>query len=220
MASTDGSLEEYAPGVRFEGDASYFGWSEYFGKASDLIASGLVREEWLPGMQGNGKTSQKVAFSSDGAVTSLPPKGRFKSFDSGHGGLWITQSGNLGSFRVRRYWSSDERKKKEHEEQSAEARATWLAAKEASNQPDYPRRWKDGVLHHISQAERLIEGKLVFTEFPDIGIPESDVKAATRAISELRNILALAMPRIKDKVNVSSNVFSLNDAAFRSMRKG
>nr|MBL8411667.1 hypothetical protein [Dechloromonas sp.] len=220
MASADGSLKDYAPGVRFEEDSFYHGTSTYFGKASDLIACGLVREEWLPGLQGNGKTSQTVVFSSDGTATRLPLRSRFKSFDSGHGGLSISKIGNMGNFRVWRHWSKEELEKKELERHSAEASATWLAAKEACSQPDYPQRWKDGVLHHINQAERLIEGKLVFTEFPDIGIAESDVKAAKQAIVGLRKILAWATPKIKEKVNVSSNVFSLNAAAFRNMRKG
>lgn len=100
-----------------------------------------------------------------------------------------------------------------------EEKETWQRAKEAHEQSDFPKRWKDGVLYHIEQAEKLIENKLVFTDFPEIGIAESDVLGAKRIIADLKNLLAWATPAIKNKVHVQSNVFSLNSATFRNMRK-
>lgn len=217
MAYQDGSSKEYAPGVSFEGDNSYSQSSTYSGKAPALINSGLIKPEWLPGIAGNGKTSQSVVFLADGTARLLPARSQFKSFDAGYGGVRIGKSGD--TYRVWRYWTTDEAFKKDVEKQEAKARETWLAAKEATNQPDFPRRWKDGVLHHIRQAEMLIEGRMVFTDFPDIGLAENDIESAIRIIADLKKLLSWATPTIKNKVQARSNVFSLNDAAFRNMRK-
>ncbi len=217
MAWQDGSSKEYAPGVSYGGDCRYSMATRYSGKATALIDSGLIKAEWLPGAPGNGKTMQSVVFLSDGTWQLMPAKSQFKAFDVGCGGIRICKSGSI--FHVRRYWTEEERASKAAEEQAAEERATWLSAKEANAQPDYPKRWKDGVLHHIQQAERLIEGRLVFSEFPDVGLLPNDIETAKRIIAELKTLLSLTTPKIKNKVEVRSNVFSLNDAAFRNMRK-
>ena len=107
---------------------------------------------------------------------------------------------------------------REQREKDAQQR-TWQLAKQAHFQPDLPERWTNGVLYHVEQAEKLIEGKLIFTDFPDIGIQPRDVEAAKRAIAALRNILLCATPSIKNKVQ-QSNVVSLRDAAFRYMNLG
>ncbi len=217
MASQDGSSKEYAPGVNFGGDNDYVGASRYYGKAPALIASGLLKPEWLPGEAGNGKTAQSVVFHADGTAALLPARARLKSFDAGYGALSIQKSGRI--FHVWRYWTKEEIARKATEKQESQARETWLAAKEAANQNNFSRRWKDGVLHHICQAERLIEGKIVFTDFPDVGMAESDIESAKRIIAELKNLLSWATPTIRKKVQIRSNVFSLNEAAFRNMRK-
>lgn len=217
MAYQDGSSKEYAPGVALEGDNSYTSSTNYSGKAQALINCGLIKPEWLPGVAGNGKTSQCVVFFPDGTARLLTPRSQFKSYDDGHGGVRITKSGD--TYRVRRYWTREEEFKKDAEKQEAKSRETWLAAKEAATQPDLPLRWKDGVLHHIRQAEMLIEGRMVFTDFPDIGLAENDIESAKRMIADLKNLLSWVTPTIKNKVQARSNVFSLNDAAFRNMRK-
>lgn len=217
MASKDGNSKEYAPGVSCGGENSNIGGALYSGKSAALIDSGLVRAEWMPGAPGNGKTMQSVVFLADGTAKVLPARSQFKSFDVGFGGIRICKSG--GIYHVWRYWTQEERLKKAADEQETKERETWLAAKEASSQSDFPRRWKDGVLHHINQAERLIAGKLVFTDFPDVGITESDAETAKRIIADLKNLLSWVTPMIKNKVTARSNVFSLNDAAFRNMRK-
>ncbi len=217
MASQDGSSKEYAPGVELNGDNSYLWATSYSGKAPALIDSGLIKPEWLPGEAGNGKTSQSVVFLADGTARLLPVRSQFKSFDAGYGGLRIHKSGAI--YHIWRYWTEEERAKKTAERQEAEERETWLAAKEAASQSNFPRRWKDGVLHHIRQAEMLIEGRMVFTDFPDVGLVESDIESAKRIIADLKNLLSWVTPTIKNKVQIRSNVFSLNDAAFRNMRK-
>ena len=217
MASKDGSPKEYGSGVSFNGESSSIGAADYSGKAAALIDSGLIRAEWMPGAPGNGKTMQSVVFSADGTAKVLPARSQFKSFDVGFGGVRICKSGSI--YHVRRYWTKEERLKKATEERETQERETWLAAKEASSQSDFARRWKDGVLHHISQAEKLIEGRLVFTDFPDIGLTEKDAEATKRIIADLKIQLSWATPMIKNKVQVRSNVFALNDAAFRNMRK-
>lgn len=217
MAYQDGSSKEYAPGVSNDGESCRANATFYSGKAEALMACGLIRQEWLPGIPGNGKTMQSVVILRDGTAKLLPARSRFESFDAGFGGVYIRKSG--ATYHVRRYWTKDELAKKMAEEQEAEKRETWLAAIKARDQSDFPRRWKEGVLHHIIEAEKLIDGRLVFTDFPDVGLAEKEIESAKCIIAELKNLLSWVTPAIKNKVRTRSNVFSLNDAAFRNMRK-
>ncbi len=194
------SKQQYAPGVTIDGECSED--ILYSGKEPALIGSKLIERGWLPGKPGNGKTSQSLVFMEDGSAKLLPAKSRIESFDMGFGGMRIMKSGAL--FHIKKYWRKQE---------------TWKLAKQVHQQPDLPERWKNGVLYHVDQAEKLIEGQLVFTDFPDMGIPPSDVEAAKRAIAELRNVLRWITPKVKNKVQ-KSNVFSMNEAAFRGMKKG
>jgi len=213
MADVD-SKQEYAPGVTL-----YYQCDDcdrYVGKATALVASGLVQRNWLPGEEGNGKTAQSLIFLEDGSAQLLKPKSHFKSFDRGFGGIKIRASGSL--FDVIKRCGKAEAERRKTASDAEKEKEAWQLAKQVHSQPDLPARWKSGVLYHIDQAERLIEGRLVFTDFPDIGIQASDVESAKKAIAELRDILRWATPKIKDKVQ-RSNVVSLNDAAFRFMKR-
>jgi len=72
--------------------------------------------------------------------------------------------------------------------------ATWQAAKQVSQQPDFPARWKNGVLHEIDQAKRLVDGRLCFTDFPDIELSPDDQKAALAALREAERVLQAIRP--------------------------
>lgn len=209
------SKQEYAPGVTvdYESDTCI----RYVGKSTALVASGLVQQYWLPGELGNGKTSQSLIFLVDGTVQLLKPKSHFKSFDLGFGGIKTWKSGSL--FYVNLIFTKDESNRRMAVSDAKKEQETWQLAKQAHQQPDFPERWKNGVLYHVDQAEKLIEGKLVFTDFPDIGIPPSGVEAAKRAIAELKDVLRWIAPQVKDKVK-KSNVYYLNESAFRSMKRG
>jgi len=209
------SKQEYAPGVIVEWDGCFN--AQYVGKAAALVASGLVQQSWLPGEDGNGKGAQSLIFLADGSAQLLKPKSHFKSFDIGFGGLQISKSGAL--FHVRKILAEIEAERRMALSDAKNEQETWQLAKQAHQQSDLPERWKNGVLYHIDQAEKLVEGKLIFTDFPDIGIAPSDMEAAKRVFAELRNVLRWVTPTIKDKVQIS-NVFSLNEAAFRAMKNG
>lgn len=209
------SKQQYAPGVTIASECSEEIW--YFGKEPALIGSKLIERGWLPGKPGNGKTSQSLVFMEDGSAKLLPAKSRIESFDMGFGGMRIMKSGAL--FHIKKYWTKEERERRQVDRRSQQDQETWRLAKQVHQQPDLPERWKNGVLYHVDQAEKLIEGKLVFTDFPDIEIPPCDVEAAKRAIAELRNVLRWITPKVKNKVQ-KGNVFSMNEAAFRGMKKG
>jgi hypothetical protein len=213
MADVD-SKQEYAPGVTLYCQCDDYDW--YVGKATALVASGLVQRNWLPGEEGNGKTAQSLIFFEDGAAQLLKPKSHFKSFDRGFGGIQIRASGSL--FNVIKRCSKAEAERRKTASNDEKEKQAWQLAKEAHSQPDLTVRWKNGVLYHIEQAERLIDGRLIFTDFPDIGIQPGDVESAKRVIAELRDVLRWANPKIKDKAQ-RSNVISLNDAAFRFMKR-
>lgn len=185
------------------------------GRAEALIACGLVKQCWLPGNPGNGKTLQSLIFLEDGTAQLLKPKSRLALQDIGFGALHISKSGNI--YHVVKFLEKGELERRKAASAKESEQETWQLAKQVHTQPDLTARWKNGVMHHIDQAERLIEGRLVFTDFPDIGIQSADVEAAKRAIAELRDILRWASPKIKDRVQ-RNNVVSLNDAAFRFMK--
>lgn len=214
MANNDSS-QQYAPGVTIEWEGVCN--ASYVGKAAALIACGLVQQDWLPGMPGNGKGSQGLIFLEDGSAQLLKPRSQFRFFDIGFGGLQIRASGSL--YHVRKIWSTAEAEVRKQAFEAKTAQETWQMAKQAHAQAELPQRWKDGVLYHVDQAEKLIDGRLVFTDFPDIGIGIRDIEAAKQAFAELRNVLTWATPRIKDKLQIN-NVVSLSAAAFRCMSRG
>lgn len=194
---------------------------ECTGSIQALSAYGLLRDEWMPGLPGNNKTRQAVLFTENGPALAI---GRFSrnKYSAHFSTLTVVLTGkrisiefkNTPEHEARCDAIRESRRLREEEQKNQE---TWKLAKQAHGQPDLPERWKNGVLYHVEQAEKLIEGKLVFTDFPDIGVQPSDVEAAKKAIAELRNILRWATPVIKDKVQ-QSNVVSLREAAFRYMK--
>lgn len=120
-------FEEYAPGVRIEGEADYGFW--YVGRSPALVACGLVRQEWLPGEAGNGKTSQRVAFNQDGSARSIPPMGRMASQDMEFGYMRIQKSGAL--FRVLNALPATEIESRKAAAKAKAEQETWNLAKEA-----------------------------------------------------------------------------------------
>lgn len=216
MASADGISNEYAPGVVMEGEYHHAIW--YSGRAEALVSCGMVNKKWLPGEPGNGKGSQQVVFSADGEATLLPPRSRFDRCNTGHGGLSIHKVGNR--FRVCRHMTKTEVEARQKQEESAQMKGTWLAAKKVAEQPDLVAQWKNGVMHHINEVDQLLSGQMVFSEMPDIVLSQGDVNAAKEAIAGLRRILSASSPYIKSKVTVSGNVFALNEKAFRHMNVG
>ncbi|PKO89461.1 MAG: hypothetical protein CVU18_03930 [Betaproteobacteria bacterium HGW-Betaproteobacteria-12] len=125
---------------------------------------------------------------------------------------------SLFKYRTRLEEMAIDYAKREQREREAQQEA-WQLAKKAHSQPDFPERWKNGVLYHVGQVEKLIDGKLVFTDFPDIGLKSRDLEAAKQAVSTLRDILQCATPVIKDKIQ-QSNVVSLRPSAFEYMKLG
>lgn len=205
---------------------------EYFGTEQALTDAKLLEAAWIDGLAGHARQIARL------------PDGGFQIVGEGKGQRLTKEHKELGAFSVSRNKDgtisvfafrnhaeykneksvADAKRESEYiawieAERLANKKETWKRAKEVCEQSDFPKRWKDGVLYHLEQAEKLIEGKLVFTDFPDIGISEGEILEAKRIVADLKNVLARATPAIKNKVNVRSNVFSLNDAAFRNMKR-
>lgn len=207
------------PGVSILGE--YSSGIRYAGTERDLIAGGILKPEWIDGL---GKNSRLIALSSDGGFQIVGEgKGNRLTHQHRDRGAYSAKrlpDGNIILFKYRTRAEEMAIRLVDQEQQKNDAQQkTWQLAKRAHSQPDLPERWKNGVLHHVEQAEKLIEGKLVFTDFPDIGIQPRDVEAAKKAIAALRNVLLCAEPRVKNKVQ-QSNVVSLREAAFRYMSLG
>ncbi|UCV09147.1 hypothetical protein [Dechloromonas denitrificans] len=194
---------------------------EYTGTEQALIAAGLLKPEAIEGL---GRFTRQFTLSPNGSLSII---------GEGKGNRISYRHRDLGAYAVKRLFDGNislskyrtrldemainhanrERLKKEAQQE------TWQLAKQAHSQPDFPERWKNGVLHFVEQAENVIDGKAVFTDFPDIGLKPGDIQAAKQAIATLRNVLQSATPAIKDKIQ-QSNIVSLREAAFRYMKRG
>lgn len=205
---------------------------EYIATEQALIVAKILEPAWSAGLGG---FTRQIARLPDGGFQVIG-EGKGQRLTKEHkefGAFSVSRNkdGTISVFAFRTHAEYkkekalfDARRESEYEAWKAERqldkeKETWQRAKEAASQSDFPRRWKNGVLHHIDQAERLIDGRLVFTDFPDVGLAEKDAESAKRIIAELKNLLSWVTPAIKNKVQTRSNVFSLNEAAFRNMRK-
>lgn len=205
---------------------------EYFGPEQALLDAKILEPAWITGLAGH---SRQIARLPDGGFQVVGEgKGNRLTKEHKESGAFSVSRNKDGTisvfaFRTHAEYKKekslvDARRESEYEarreaERLASEKETWQHAKEVREKPDFLERWKNGVLYHLEQAEKLIEGKLVFTDFPDIGMSEGDILEAKRIVADLKNLLARATPAIKNKVSVQSNVFSLNDAAFRNMRR-
>ena len=229
IAESGNNANEFAPGVTV-GRGRPSG-TEYIGTERALIAAGLLEPAWVTGLVG---FTRQIARLDDGGFEVLG-EGKGKRVRKEHkekGAFSVSRNrdGTISVFvfrihaeymKERALWEA--KRQAEYEEWMQKQRLqaekeSWQCAKVAHEQKDFPALWKKGVLYHVEQAERLIEGKLIFTEFPNIGIPEEDVQEAKRIITNLKKLMALVIPRIKDEVIAKGNVFSLSEFAFRNMR--
>lgn len=205
---------------------------EYFGTEQALIDAKILEPAWVDALGG---FSRQIARLPDGGyqVIGEGVGNRLRKEHKERGAFSVSRNRD-GTISVFVFRTPEEYKKEKalydtqreseyiayiEAQRLAKEKETWQLAKEAHEQSDFPKRWKDGVLYHIEHAEKLIEGKMVFTDFPEVGIAESDVLEAKRIIADLKHLLARVTPAIKNKVRVQSNVFSLNSAAFRNMKK-
>lgn len=78
----------------------------YGGTAMQLVAAGLVCEEWLPGRGDNNRTSQRVVVAADGTARLLKDT-RQPKYAGDETYLMIVASGRR--FRVLKYHSMDKR---------------------------------------------------------------------------------------------------------------
>ncbi len=194
---------EYATGVVIESDSA--GCTFYRGIPGGLISCGLVQRSWLPGAAGAGKTSQSVVLLADGTGRLLPSKSRAISFDEGFGVLSIWKSGGL--YRIRKSYSGLELDRRRAAENVQEEQEVWKQAKKVHVEFDYVELWRRDVTLRVDEIEHLMEGSLVFSEYPEIGLSDSGIRSAKKALAELRNVLQWSAPRIKDVVQ-NSNVVS------------
>ena len=194
---------------------------EYVGTEQALLAGSLLKPEAIEGL---GRFTRLCTLSPGGCLRIIG-EGKGKRITHEHRDLGAytvkrLPDGNISLFKYRTRLEEMAINHANRERQSKEAQQeTWQLAKQAHSQPDFPQRWKSGVLHFVEQAEKVIDGKAVFTDFPDIGLKPRDVQAAKQAIATLRNVLQSATPAIKDKIQ-QSNIVSLREAAFRYMKHG
>ena len=206
MADDDST--QYAEGVKQE--RSFWG-TEYTGSAESLVACGLVKQEWLPGVPGYGKCSRYIIFDENGVAIPLPnSKGKRPKHD--FGALHICRIGR--KFKVQKLKTLAERQQMEAEQESKKRQEIWTQAKQARGEQNYTYRWRSVILDRIAEIEGLITGHLVFVEFPEIVLSQQDREKTTRAVEDLRNALLWARPYIND-LATKDNVISFRDAAYR-----
>lgn len=223
------SPENIAPGVRIGRDEST--GIERIGSDTALVSAGFAEAEWFVGLGG---LRRHIARLPDGGFVVVG-EGRGNRMTNQHKecGAYSIGRNRDGSFSVFAYRHPDEYRERKVVDRAAwlarneawraeqaekEQRRAWLLAKDARAEGDFPSRWKNGVLHHLEQVEMLISGRMVFTDFPDVGLQACDIEAAGTAAACLRRLIESSRPRIKDRVQMS-NVISLNVYAYRNMKR-
>lgn len=230
MSTNPAAPENIDPGVNI-GREDISG-IEYIGSEKALIDGGYARPEWFSGLLGYRRLIAKT------------PSGEFRVIGEGKGnrlnnqhkenGAYSIGRNRDGSYSVFAYHHPDEYRRRKAledaqwqvkfeamkaERDAKEQRESWLLAKEAHAAGDFPERWKNGVLYHLDQLEKLVTGRMIFTDFPDVGLSADQLAGASAAAAELRRVLQNCRPIIKDRVEVS-NVVSLNAYAYRNMKRG
>ena len=230
MNSNAALPENVAPGIRIGRNVP--SGVEYIGSEKALIDGGYAEAEWFENL---GAAARPIArIPGGGFMIAGEGKGNHLNKEHKINGAFTVSRNRDGSLSVFTYRSPDEyRRRKALDDAEREARyaaeeaamaenyqkETWLLAKEARIEGDYPKRWKDGVLYHLKEVEDFISGRMVFTDFPDVGLTAKDVAEGSAAAAELRRILERSCPSIKDRVQVS-NVVSLKAYAYRNMKRG
>ena len=204
---------------------------EYIGNEKALINGGYAHPEWFAGLLGHRRSIART-LTGEFVVVGEGPGNRLTNRHKEQGAYSIGRNRD-GSYSVFIYHHPDEyRRRKALEDAKREAeyeaikgeraakeqQATWVQAKEA-HAGDFPKRWKDGVMYHLEQLEKLVTGRMVFTDFPDVGLPVDEIAVVSATADELRRVLQNSRPMIKDRVQVS-NVVSLNAYAYRNMKRG
>lgn len=224
------SPENIAPGVSIGRDDR--AGIEYIGSEKALVDGGYADAQWFVGLGGWRRLIAKLP--DGGFVIVGEGKGnRLRNHHKENGAYSIART-LAGSYSVFAYHHPAEYRRRKAlrdaegkaryeawiaEETAKEQRESWLLAKEAHAAGDFPERWKDGVLYHLDQLEKLVTGRMVFTDFPDVGLSADQIKVASTAAEVLRRVLQNCRPIIKDRVEVS-NVVSLNAHAYRNMKRG
>lgn len=205
---------------------------EYIGNEKALIDGGYAKPEWFAGLLGYRRMIVKTP-SGDFTIIGEGKGNRLTKEHKERGAYSIGRNRD-GSYSVFVYHHPDEYRRRKDiedaqwkakheawkvEEAAKEQQTAWLQAKEAHAEGSFTIRWKNGVLYHLDQLEKLVTGRMVFTDFPDVSLPTDEIAAANVAAAELRRVLQSCKPKIKDRVHVS-NVVSINAHAYRNMKRG
>ena len=221
----DSNSTDLPAGVRLEHD--YSNQQVFVANESAFVSAGWIRPEWLAGL---GRYARQIA---------LDPQGGFSIIHEGKGFRLTHQHLEAGAVSVRRlddgqmqftkYKTMTERRERErvrHEEyereeagrkREAEARA-WAKAKQAREEDkDFATRWKKELARRIDELARLIDGRTVFSDFPDIKLPAHDLARMKSAFDYLRHEFDAAKPIIND-IEAVDNVISLRANAHSRLK--
>ncbi|MBI2278311.1 MAG: hypothetical protein HYU74_13250 [Dechloromonas sp.] len=230
MLASNTSLNNPAPGIMIgRNDTKGI---EYIGTDQALVEAGILQPAWLTNL--GGMCRQIVRLPNGGFQIVGEGKGNRLTNQHKESGAFSVSRKRDGTFAVFAHHHPDEYRRRKAEEdakyeaeweveraklQAMQEKETWRLAKKVHGGEDWPERWRNGVLYHVEQAEQLIVGRLVFTDFPDVRLTDDDIAQAKAAIAELRKVLASSRPRVRDRVQVS-NVVSLDEYAYRNMKSG
>lgn len=193
----------------------------YTGADSALIASGIIRREWIADL---GRLTRRIVLDADGAYAIVGEglRGTLAGVQREHGAYCIKR-GNDGSLRVDCYRTcieERERRTATRKKRDAESeREAWARTKAAHSVTDFAERWKYGALAHLDQVTEIIDGRIRFDNFPDIKVSSQEREAVRLAVAELRRVIAALSPKLDDTESApTSNVIALRRNGHRLLR--
>lgn len=188
-------------------------WCEWrlHGTAEALEAFGAIILEWLPGRPGNGKTRQGVAFAPDGRIFLGSWKGGRPALPH----ISITKTSGR-TLTVKMPFNSAEQAQIDEFQRQREQRKAWETAKSIRQDRDFIGDWQKSILKRISEIEGLIDGRLDFTGWPEIGLRVREQRPILAALAEAKQWVEFCSPQFKDAIR-RDNVYSLNGETHRRM---
>jgi hypothetical protein len=196
-------------------------WSsqiQYQGTETALLASGLIRAEWIEGL---GRFSRQIAIDPAGGF-QIVGEGKGSRLTHAHrdnGALTIKRlpDGNIlvGKFRTITEERDIEQARQEEWAREREQKA-WITAKVARGERDFLAEWKDNILRELNSIARLSEGELIYTGFPEIKLSVPGLAKVRAAVAQLTLAIAEATPQPTD-LEVKNNVIILRPKAYAHM---
>lgn len=182
----------------------------YVGTEDQLIQAGIIERSWLAGF---GTSRWLLPYPYE--ILRENAKGNIVSHERRDRGLVLIKLSdrNQSLLSVSKFNSVEEVKRREAEAENEYrerfSARDWQSAKTYRGESgDCRTRWRDALLHRLTETEELLSGARYYTGLPSIKLDRRSLANALDQLSQIRNVLLTASP-IVDDFEVRDNVISL-----------